>query len=102
MNEIQLNRNDDDYALISYVCAYSLQTFTFYKGHIHKVKKAQNDERLFSPHFYVLSFDYADFALKIELDNLNTLIRDFEARSRIRGLIPLIDRSIYQINTLEI
>jgi hypothetical protein len=101
MNPIQLNRNDDDYALISYVAAYCLQTSTTYMGHIHKVKRPVKDEKSSLPYHYVLSFEHVDFNLKEELENLNDLIRNFEARSRVRGLIPLIDPSLWMLNTNE-
>lgn len=102
MHSIQQNRNDDDYALISYVCAYSLQTSTSYIGHIHKVKNQDKDLRSSFSYFYVLSFDHADFTLKIQLYGLNDLIRTFEARTRIRGFVPLIDRNLYLTNTIEL
>lgn len=101
MHSIELNRSDDDHALISYVCAYSLQTATSYIGHIHKVKKPPKEDKFLPAHYFVLSFDHADFTLKIELDGLNDLIRTFESRARVRGLIPLIDRSLYLINTTQ-
>lgn len=102
MHLIQLNRDDDSYALISYVCAYSLQSATPYIGHIHKASKRAHFDPIFPNHYYILSFDYADFSLKMELENLNQLVRDFEARARVRGLIPLIDRSNYMKNLVDL
>jgi hypothetical protein len=102
MNPITLNRNDDDYALISYVCAYSLQTSTSYIGHIHKTRKIQSDDKFSPHHYYILSFDHHEFSLKMERSGLNDLIRDFESRCRVRGLLPLIDRHLYLQNTIEL
>jgi hypothetical protein len=94
--------NDDDYALISCVCAYSVQTEKTYMGYIYKAKSPNRDDRLYPPYYYVLIFRHTEITISIDLDNLNELIRTFEARVRCRGFIPLIDRSLYVANVLEV
>jgi hypothetical protein len=99
---IELNRNDDNYSLISYVCAYALHNSVTYIGHIHKFKSPEALSKNFlPPSFYILTFDHVDFTLKIESNNLNDLIRIFEFRCRVRALIPLCDRNLYLTNTIE-
>jgi hypothetical protein len=94
--------NDDHYSLISFVFAYSVQTEKTYMGYIYKAKSPERDDRLYPPYYYVLFFKHTELTISIHLDNLNELIRTFEARVRCRGFIPLMDRSLYVVNTLEV
>jgi hypothetical protein len=95
MTESRLNRADDDYSLYSYTVAYDPVKGDTFVGVIHTVKSALRSHPNVLERQYRLAFEDEKFSMKIESFGINDLIRQYEARARVRGLIPLIDRSIY-------
>jgi hypothetical protein len=95
MTKSRLNRADDDYSLFSYAVAYDPDKGDTYVGLIHAVKIVSRSHPNLLERQYRLAFEYEKFSIKLESFSINDLIRQYEGRARVRGLIPLVDRSIY-------